>query len=128
MICESIRFVKILDHIVKNFFSGFISGNWMVDLEVRWGRISCDLLSLDMKYNHRFQVHFYHDKKISTAQEATTILGVLFFKLDKFQSMVNAERTQKPLAEVLLVQINKSDMSGPLFFYGTVKVDDRLYV
>jgi hypothetical protein len=35
MICESIRFVKISDHIVKNFFSGFISGNWMVDLEVR---------------------------------------------------------------------------------------------
>jgi hypothetical protein len=52
---------------VKNFFSGFIPENWMVDLEVHWGRISHDLLSLEMKHNRRFQVHFYHDKKINTA-------------------------------------------------------------
>ncbi|GMY38563.1 60 kDa jasmonate-induced protein [Fagus crenata] len=123
---NSIKLKAFMSGRTRNFFSGFISGNWMVDLEVCWGHISCDLLSLDMKHNHKFQVHFYHDKKISTAQEVTTILGVLLFKLDKFQSMVNAERTQKqPLAEVL-VQINKSDMSGPLFLYSTVKVDNRL--
>ena len=41
--------------------------------------------------------------------------------------MVDTERTQKqPLAEVLSVQINECDMSGPLFLYGTVKVDDKL--
>jgi hypothetical protein len=96
MICESMRFVKISDHIAKNYFLGFIPENWMVGLEVRWGRISRDLLSLDMNHNHRFQ--------IMTVHEATTVLGVLLFKLDGFQSMVDVERTQKqPLAEVLLV-------------------------
>jgi hypothetical protein len=41
--------------------------------------------------------------------------------------MVDTKRTQKqPLAEVLSVQINKCDMSGLLFLYGTVKVDDKL--
>ena len=62
MICESMRFVKILDHIVKNFSSGFYPENWMVELEVCWGRNSRGLLS-------------YDDEQIDT-----TILGVLLFK------------------------------------------------
>ena len=70
MICESMRFVKILDHIVKNFSLGFKPENWMVDLEVRWGRISRDLLSYDDE-----QINTTIDEQINT-----TILGVLLFK------------------------------------------------
>ncbi len=80
------RFVKISDHIAKNFSMGFEPPNWMVDLEVRWGRISRDLLSLDMKHNHRWV-------SVMPAQEATTVLGVLLFKIDGFQSMVKDSET-----------------------------------
>ena len=69
MICEPMRFVKISDHIVENFSSCITRENWMVDLEVNWERISCDLLSRNID-----------DEQINPALEANTILGVRLFK------------------------------------------------
>ena len=47
MICESIRFPRISDHIAKNFKNGIEPESWMSDLENNWSSLSADLLLLD---------------------------------------------------------------------------------
>ncbi|GMY36368.1 60 kDa jasmonate-induced protein-like [Fagus crenata] len=59
MICESIRFPRISDHIAKNFKNGFEPESWMSDLENNWSSLSADLLLLDASVDdHTVKIKF----------------------------------------------------------------------
>ena len=58
MICESIRFPRISNHIAKNFKNGFEPESWMSDLENSWSPLSADLLLLDASVDLSVNIKF----------------------------------------------------------------------
>ena len=61
MICESIRFPRISNHIAKNFKVGFKPENWMSTLENSWSPLSVDLLLLDASADHTVKRMKFND-------------------------------------------------------------------
>ncbi|XP_057972817.1 uncharacterized protein LOC131160966 [Malania oleifera] len=131
MICESIKFQRISDHLATTFRSCSPPPDWMLALGRGWENLSAALHHADADPDMGFQIPQPNDMNIATADEAVAALGVLSGRsavpltAKGNHSMVIRDGGQ-PLAEVFAVRINNIDGEDPGDLYGIVKVIDGL--
>ncbi|GMY36330.1 60 kDa jasmonate-induced protein [Fagus crenata] len=126
MICESIRYARISNHITNNF-TGFSPETWMSTLENNWGHLSSDLLAKDANPNHTFRPVAINATEIKTVEQAVAILGVLLGgPITLLFRQPQAEAQGQPMVEVFSVRINHINGENPTSLYGTITVTDGL--
>ncbi|EHA8592207.1 rRNA N-glycosidase [Cocos nucifera] len=77
MICESIRFERISNHLATTFRSGSPPPLWMLALETKWEDLSTALLRADADPDYVFPILQLNDVQIRTAEEAVAAIGIL---------------------------------------------------
>ncbi|GMY36331.1 rRNA N-glycosidase [Fagus crenata] len=77
MICESIRYTRISNHIATKYIAGFEPETWMITLEKNWGHLSYDLLAIDANPEYKFRPVEINATEIQTVEQAVTILGIV---------------------------------------------------
>uniref|UniRef100_A0A6V7QQ26 rRNA N-glycosylase n=1 Tax=Ananas comosus var. bracteatus TaxID=296719 RepID=A0A6V7QQ26_ANACO len=136
MICESIRFSRISEHLATQYNPGSPPPTWMTALEHGWGTLSEALLRADADATHYFRLPQPNDMQITIAEEAAAALGILlFFNFGKPRpprTLLAAEDNNmclpqgRRMVEVFWVRIDNIDGENPGELYGTITVADGL--
>ncbi|XP_038970678.1 60 kDa jasmonate-induced protein-like [Phoenix dactylifera] len=134
MICESVRFIRISDHLLDTYRDGSPAPNWMQNLVHGWGDLSEELLRQDADAEHRFRLSQPNRMAIYNALEATAQIGILLRPCLGPRRIPRMPRDDgpvrlpqgRPLVEVFFVRIDNIDDEDPGELYGWITVADGL--